>query len=333
MTHAGTTIGTFTGGTGTTPLVVTLNANATAPITEALVRAIAYRNVSDNPATAARTVRFVLTDGDGGTSAPATRAITLTAVNDPPVLAGIESAALAYTENDAAPAVTSSLTVSDPDSNITGATVTIDAGLAPAEDVLDFLSQLGITANYAAATGVLTLTGPTTPANYQTALRAGHVPQQQRGPEHRDAHDLVPGPGRAAAREPEQCPVPQRDGHCGQRRPGRRRRDVQRRQQRGRQHDADRWTTRPTARPRSPSPKKTITGDILAGDTDVDGPGPLTVTAGHVRDERRRLGDARGRRRLHVPPGGGHELHRHERLLRLHRRGQRIARADRHRHA
>ena len=28
------------------------------------------------------------------------------------------------------------------------------------------------------------------------------------------------------------------------------------------------------------SPKKSITGDILAGDSDIDGPGPLTVTAG-----------------------------------------------------
>ena len=93
MTHGGTTIGTFTGGTGTTPLVVDLNANATAGHpSQALVRAIAYRNVSDNPSTAARTVRFVLTDGDGGTSAPATREINLTAVNDAPVLAAIEAA-------------------------------------------------------------------------------------------------------------------------------------------------------------------------------------------------------------------------------------------------
>ena len=58
------------------------------------MRAIAYRNVSDDPSTAARTVRFVLTDGDGGTSAPATRAINVTAVNDPPALAGIEATAL-----------------------------------------------------------------------------------------------------------------------------------------------------------------------------------------------------------------------------------------------
>jgi hypothetical protein len=28
------------------------------------------------------------------------------------------------------------------------------------------------------------------------------------------------------------------------------------------------------------SPKKSLTGDILAGDSDIDGPGPLTVTPG-----------------------------------------------------
>jgi hypothetical protein len=172
VSFAGTAIGTFTGGTGTTPLEVTLNTNATATATEALVRAVAYSNVSENPSTAARTVRFVLTDGDGGTSAAATRAITVTAVNDPPVLANIEATALAYTENGPATAVTSALTVTDPDSNITGATVTIAANLAPAEDVLAFVTQLGITGTYNAATGALSLTGTTTPANYQTALRA-----------------------------------------------------------------------------------------------------------------------------------------------------------------
>jgi Bacterial Ig domain/Cadherin domain/RTX calcium-binding nonapeptide repeat (4 copies) len=170
VTFGGTTIGTFAGGSGTTPLVVTFNASATTAAVQALVRAITYRNVSDAPATAARTVRFVLTDGDGGTSAPATRAISLTAVNDPPTLAAIEPAALAYTENDPTTAVTSTLTVTDPDSNITGATITIGTNLAPSEDVLSFVNQLGITGSYNAATGVLTLTGSTTPANYQTAL-------------------------------------------------------------------------------------------------------------------------------------------------------------------
>ena len=69
VTFGGTTIGTFTGGTGTTPLVVTLNASATPAAAQALVRNVTYRNVSENPSTATRTARFVLTDGDGGTSA------------------------------------------------------------------------------------------------------------------------------------------------------------------------------------------------------------------------------------------------------------------------
>ncbi len=84
VTFAGTTIGTFTGGTAGTSLVITLNASATTVATQALARNITYNNTSDTP-TATRTVRFVLTDGDGGTSAPATKVVTVTAVNDTPV--------------------------------------------------------------------------------------------------------------------------------------------------------------------------------------------------------------------------------------------------------
>ncbi|WP_082573296.1 beta strand repeat-containing protein [Nocardioides sp. Root614] len=84
----GTTIGTVSGGTnGSTPLVVTLNATATPAAVQALLRSVTYRNVSNAPSTVARTVRFVVTDGDGGTSAPVTRGITVTPVNDDPVAA------------------------------------------------------------------------------------------------------------------------------------------------------------------------------------------------------------------------------------------------------
>ena len=176
VTFAGATIGTFAGGSGTTPLVVTLNANADPTATQALVRAITYSNVSDNPSTAARTVRFVLSDGDGGTSAPATRAIALTAVNDPPTLAGIEATAVNYVESvDSAPSqsqVTNNLTITDPDNtNLAGATVQITTACHPSEDVLVFNNQNGITGTYTAATCLLTLTGSSSLANYQTALR------------------------------------------------------------------------------------------------------------------------------------------------------------------
>ena len=62
-------IGNFSGGTdGTLPLTINLNASATAPVVQGVFRAIAYENVSDNPDISARTVRFAMTDGDGGTS-------------------------------------------------------------------------------------------------------------------------------------------------------------------------------------------------------------------------------------------------------------------------
>jgi VCBS repeat-containing protein len=87
VTFGGTIIGTFAGGTGTTPLVITFNASSSPAAAQALMRNITFANVSENPSTAARTVRFVLTDGDGGTSNTATKAINVTAVNDAPAVA------------------------------------------------------------------------------------------------------------------------------------------------------------------------------------------------------------------------------------------------------
>jgi hypothetical protein len=107
-------------------------------------------------------VSFVAT---GGKNPP------LTAGGRAPFLAGIEPGALAYTENEPATPVTSALTVTA-DGNITGATVTIGTGFASPEDVLSFANQLGITGSYNAASGVLTLSGSASAADYQTALRA-----------------------------------------------------------------------------------------------------------------------------------------------------------------
>ncbi|HAZ47374.1 MAG TPA: hypothetical protein DCZ55_23690, partial [Cyanobacteria bacterium UBA11371] len=78
----GVQIGTFAGGIGTEPLVITLNASATPTIAQALLRNITYANASENPSTAGRTVSFVLTDGGGGTSNTVTKNISVTAVDD-----------------------------------------------------------------------------------------------------------------------------------------------------------------------------------------------------------------------------------------------------------
>ncbi|UCH49647.1 MAG: DUF4347 domain-containing protein, partial [Betaproteobacteria bacterium] len=86
VSYGGTNIGTFTGDGGTSPLVVTFNTSADVAAVEAVMRNITYENVSDDPSTITRIVRFGLTDGDGGTSNLDTTTINVTAVNDAPTL-------------------------------------------------------------------------------------------------------------------------------------------------------------------------------------------------------------------------------------------------------
>ncbi|MBD9360635.1 DUF4347 domain-containing protein [Methylomonas fluvii] len=109
---------------------------------------------------------LTLTDTD-------TVAITVTAVNDAPLISAIEATTLAYTENGAATAISSSLVLADVDSaNLSSATVQISANYSFGQDVLAFTNQNGITGSWNASTGVLTLTGNASVANYQTALRS-----------------------------------------------------------------------------------------------------------------------------------------------------------------
>jgi hypothetical protein len=83
VSFGGTAIGAFSGGTsGSTPLVVTLNANANAAATQALLRNITFANVAGSPAIAPRTVQFALTDGDGGNSNLPTESIQIATLND-----------------------------------------------------------------------------------------------------------------------------------------------------------------------------------------------------------------------------------------------------------
>ena len=81
-------------------------------------------------------------------------------------------ATVSYTEQGTAAVLDSTLTVSDVDNtNLASATVSISSGFL-AGDTLNFTNQNGITGSYNSSTGVLTLTGSATLANYQTALRS-----------------------------------------------------------------------------------------------------------------------------------------------------------------
>ena len=87
VSYEGTVIGAFTGGTGGSDLVITLDSDATTAATTALIQAITFENTNtDDPTAGNRTVRFVLTDGDGGTSLGYDTTVNVVPVNDSPIV-------------------------------------------------------------------------------------------------------------------------------------------------------------------------------------------------------------------------------------------------------
>jgi Ca2+-binding RTX toxin-like protein len=162
--------GSYNAGTG----VLTLSGSSSVANYQTALRSVTYFDISDNPSGATRTISYQVDDGAGVNHASnvVTAAVTVTPVNDAP-LANAAGGGLSYTENQAASAIDTVLTVSDVDStNLAGATVAITGNFQPGQDVLGFANQNGISGSYNAGTGVLTLSGSSSVANYQTALRS-----------------------------------------------------------------------------------------------------------------------------------------------------------------
>jgi surface-anchored protein len=135
-------IGTFTGGTNGDPLVVALTDQATPPRVQALMRRIAFRNMTDDPTNEERAVRFVVADGDGEISDAVIREVAVIPVNDAPVVVTSEGSS-SYVENDPAIIIDSAVTVSDVDStNFEGGKLTISIAVnRQTTDRLTILSQ------------------------------------------------------------------------------------------------------------------------------------------------------------------------------------------------
>jgi hypothetical protein len=89
-----------------------------------------------------------------------------------PVLAGTEATALSYTENDAATPITANTTITDAGDKIISAVVQITTNYQSAEDLLSFANTANITGIWDGVAGKMTLSGVTTRANYEIALRS-----------------------------------------------------------------------------------------------------------------------------------------------------------------
>ncbi|MFM8482989.1 MAG: beta strand repeat-containing protein, partial [Actinomycetota bacterium] len=82
---SGSAIGTFSGGTAGTTLVVSLVGSVPVTVVEALAQNITYHNTSQAPVTTSRTVGLLLDDGSGGSAPEASLTLSVIAVNDAPI--------------------------------------------------------------------------------------------------------------------------------------------------------------------------------------------------------------------------------------------------------
>ncbi|MBF0186443.1 MAG: efflux RND transporter periplasmic adaptor subunit [Magnetococcales bacterium] len=147
VTYEGATIGTMTGGSGTDDLVVTFSEFSTATAVTALLKNITYQNSNTgDPSTNARTVDFVVTDGDGGTSATSSATVNITAVNDAPTISALSGDDLSYEAGDGAKVIDQggNASVGDVDStDFNGGTLTvsISSNRVSGEDQLAIRNQ------------------------------------------------------------------------------------------------------------------------------------------------------------------------------------------------
>lgn len=133
----------------------------------AALRTITFTSSSVVVGSGVRTVSFQVNDGKDPSNT-LSRNIAVTGI---PHLSGIETTPLAYTVQNAAKVITSTLQVGIYDAgNITSAQVHI-VNVQP-EDVLAGPNVNGITSTWDPTSGTLTLSGASSAANYQAALQA-----------------------------------------------------------------------------------------------------------------------------------------------------------------
>ncbi|MFW6146026.1 MAG: putative Ig domain-containing protein, partial [Planctomycetota bacterium] len=159
--------------------VLTLTGPAAVADFNTVLRTVTFASTSDDPTSTARTVTFVVNDGTDD-SVSRTSTVSVTPVNDAPVVSldddnsggAAPDFAVTYTENDGAVTIVDAdAVISDADdTDIESMTITITNAVGG--DLLTATTgATNITASYDSGTGVLTLTGTDTVANYQSVLR------------------------------------------------------------------------------------------------------------------------------------------------------------------
>ena len=152
--------------------VLSLTGSAPLATYQTALQSVRYGSTSENPSTANRTIAIVVSDGSLA-SAQAVSTVGVTAVNDAPALNPLAFTPT-FTEDGGPVQIAPSITVIDVDSaDIFSATVRFTGGFQAGQDVLTTTVGVPITVAYNGSTGVLTLSGVASKADYQARLQAG----------------------------------------------------------------------------------------------------------------------------------------------------------------
>ncbi|WP_178030044.1 Ig-like domain-containing protein [Phytobacter sp. SCO41] len=182
-TTYGNIVASYNAATGVLTLTSS-GATATIAQWQAAMRAVTWTDTAVTPNSATRTISFQVTDGSSNSSPVATRTVTVTAVDQTPIVSTSGGSAAFTAGDNTAPTpvvVDNGLTLADLDNTtFASATVAITGNFHSGEDALAFTNNnAGIYGNivgsYNSATGILTLSssGATaTVAQWQAALRA-----------------------------------------------------------------------------------------------------------------------------------------------------------------
>jgi len=152
--------------------VLTLSGSASKANYETAFESITYQNTNtDDPDNTNRTITWVVSDGTANSSG-VTSTITVADVNDAPVVSDA-GGTLSFSTGGSATVIDGTLTITDvDDTDMESATITISSGYESSEDVLAFTNANGITGSWDSGTGVLTLSGTASKANYETAFES-----------------------------------------------------------------------------------------------------------------------------------------------------------------
>ena len=159
-------VGSFDAATGT----LTFSGLASVDDYEQALQSVAFANDSGNPSTTQRVITFEAADGTS--QGQATRAIDVTAVNQPPSIL-VSPVSATFTEGDSPTIIDGAVSLVDVDTTtLDGAAVSIVSGGFVIQDQLVFDDTDLISGTYDATALTLTLSGTASLAEYQNALRS-----------------------------------------------------------------------------------------------------------------------------------------------------------------